>query len=84
VMKWRRMRWAGHVAHTGERRGLYGVLVLKNEGKSLILRPRHRWDDNIKMYLQEVGCEGKDWINLAQNRGRLRALLNAVTNFRVP
>ena len=51
-----RMRWAGHVAHMGEGRGMYGVLVGKPEGKRPLGRPRHRWKDNIKMDLQEVGC----------------------------
>ena len=61
------MRWAGYVARMGERRGVYGVLVGKPEGK----RPRCRWEDNIKMYLQEVGCGAMDWIRLAQDKDRL-------------
>jgi len=78
------MRWAGHVARMGERRGVYSVLVGKPEGKSSLGRPRHRWDNNIKMDLQEVGCVGMDWIELAQGRGILWALVNAVMNLRVP
>jgi len=70
VIKSRRMRWAGHVAHMGERRGVYRVLVGKPEGKRPLGRPRHRWEDNIKMELQEVGCGGMDWIELAQDRDR--------------
>jgi len=54
----------------GERRGVYRVLVGKPEGKRPLWRDRHRWEDNIKMNLQEVGCGGKDWIELAQDRDR--------------
>jgi len=68
----------------GERGDIYGVLVGKPEGKRLLGRPRGRWEDNIKMNLQEVGCEGMDWIELAQDRDRWRALVNAVMNLRVP
>ena len=84
VIKSRRMRWAGHVAHMGEGRGVYRVLVGKSEGKRPLGRPRPRWEDNIKMDLQEVGFRGMDWIKLAQDRDRWRALVNAVMNPRVP
>jgi len=67
----------------GERRDVYRVLVGKPEGKSPLGRPRHRWEDNIKMDLQEVGCGGMNWIELAQERDRWWALLNAVMNLRV-
>jgi hypothetical protein len=60
-----RMRWVWHIARMGERRGVYRVLVGKPEGKRPIGRPRHRWEDNIKMDLQEVGCGGIDWIELS-------------------
>jgi len=78
------MRRAGHVARMGERRGVYSVLIGKPEGRRPLGRPRLRWEDNIKMDLQEVGCEGMDWIDLTQDRNRWRALVNAVMNLRVP
>ena len=68
----------------GEIRGAYRVLVGKYEGKRPLGRARRRWEDNIKMGLQEVGCEGMDWIELARDRDRWRALVNAVMNLRVP
>ena len=61
------MRWAGHVARMGERRGVYRVLVGKSKGKRPLGRPRHGWEDIITMYLQEVGCGGMDWIELTQD-----------------
>ena len=64
------MRLAGHVARMGERRDIYRVLVGKPEGKRPLGRPRRRREDNIKMDLQKVGCEGVDWIELAQDRDR--------------
>ena len=64
--------------------GICSVLVRKPVGMRPSGRPRHRWEDNIKMDLQEVGCEGMDWIDLAQDRDRWRALVNAVMNFGVP
>ena len=77
------MRWAERVARMGERRGVYKILVGKPERKSPLGRPRSRWEDNIKIGLHEVGCEGVDWIELAQDRDGWRALVNAVMNFRV-
>ena len=74
----------GELAYMGERRGVYRVLVGKPEGKSPMGRPRRRWDDNIKVDLQEVGYGGMDWIELAQDRDKRRVLVNAVSNFRVP
>jgi hypothetical protein len=84
VIKSRRMRWAEHVAIIGEERGAYRVLVGKPEGKRPMGRPRRRWEDNIKMDLQEVRCGVLDWIELAQDRDKCWALLNAVMNHWVP
>jgi hypothetical protein len=67
----------------GEERGVYRVLVGKAEGKRPMGRPRRRWEDNIRMNLQEAGCGGMDWIRLAQDRDRWRAIVNAVINLRV-
>jgi hypothetical protein len=80
VIKSRTVRWAGHVAWMGEERGVYRVLVGKPEGKMPLGRPRHRWEDNIRMDLQEVGCGGMDWIGLAQDRDRWWVIVNAVMN----
>jgi hypothetical protein len=84
VIKARRMRWAGHVARMGEVRGAYNILVGRPKGRGPLGRPRRRWDDNIKMDLREVGFGGVDWIHLAQDRDRWRALVNTVMNLRVP
>ena len=83
VIKWRRMRWAGHVARMGEERGVYRVLVGKLEGKRPLGRPRRTWVD-IRMDLQEVGCGYIDWIGLAQDIDRWRTLVSAVMNLGVP
>ena len=80
VIKSRRMRWAGHVACMGEGRGMYRLLVGRPGGKRPMGRPRHRWEDNIKVDLQEVGCGSMDWISVAQDRDTWRALVNAVMN----
>jgi len=68
----------------GESRGVYRVLVGKPEGKRALGRPRCRWEANIKMDLQEVGCGGMDWIELAQDRDRWQTVVSAVMNLRVP
>jgi hypothetical protein len=74
----------GHVARMGERRGAYTILVGRPEGRRPLGRPRRRWEDNIKTDLEEVGWVGMDWIELAQDRDRWRALVNAVMNLWVP
>jgi hypothetical protein len=80
----RRMRWVGHVAWKGEKRNVYRLLVRKPEGKRPLGRPRRRWIDKIKMDLLEIGVSVVDWIGLAQDRYRWRALVNSVMNLRVP
>ena len=77
------MRCAGHVARMWEKRGVHRVLVGKTEGKRTLGRPRRRWEDNIKMDLQKVGRGFADWIELAQDRDRWRALVSSVMKFRV-
>jgi hypothetical protein len=84
ILKVGRMRWAGHVSQIGEKRNAYRLLVGKPEGRRPLGRPRHRWLDNIRMDHVEVGWGDVDWIGLAQDRGRWRALGNSVLNLRVP
>ena len=84
VIKSRRMRWAGNVAHIGEERGAYRVSVGKPQGKGPLGRPRRRSVYSIEMDLQEVGCGYVDWIGLAQVRDSWRTLVSAVMNLRVP
>jgi hypothetical protein len=83
-MKARKMRWAGHEARMGEKRNAYRLLVGKPEGRRPLARPRCRWVDNIGMDLVEVGWGDVDWIGLAQDRDRWRALVNSVLSFWVP
>jgi hypothetical protein len=84
IMKSRKMRWAGHVARMGEKRNVYRLLVGKQKGKRPLGRPRLRWIDNIKMTLLETGLSVVNWIGLAQDRYRWRALVNSVMNLRFP
>jgi hypothetical protein len=84
VIKARRMKWAGHVAHMGEVRGAYNILVGRPEGRRPLGRPRCIWEDNIKMDLREIGFGDVDWIHWAQDMDRWRALVNTVMNPRVP
>jgi hypothetical protein len=84
MIKSRRMRWAGHVARMGEKGNAYRILVGNPEGKRPLGRPRRRWVDNIKLDLREIGWDGRDWIDLAQDRDQWKALVNAVMNLRVP
>jgi hypothetical protein len=78
-----RMRWAGHVARMGEERKVYKVLVGKPEGKRPLERPKRRWEDGIRMVIKEIGLGVVDWIRLAQDRDRCRAVVSAVMNLRV-
>jgi hypothetical protein len=82
MVKSRRMRWAGNVARMGEDRGVHRVLVGKPEGERPLGRPRRRWEDNIKMDLQEVGGGRRNWMDLARDRDRWRALVGTVRDFR--
>jgi hypothetical protein len=84
VIKSKRMRWVGHVAHMGEGRGVYGVLVGRPKSKRPLGRPRHRWEDNIKMDLREIWIDGVNWIQLAQDSVQWQAFVNIVMNLQVP
>jgi hypothetical protein len=84
VIKTRRMRWAGHLARMGVGRGVYRVLVGRPKSKRPLGRPRHRWEDNIKMDLREIGIDEANWIQLAQDRVQWQACVNTVMDLRVP
>jgi hypothetical protein len=84
VIKSRRMRWVEHVAHMGEGRGVYRVLVGRPKGKRPLGRPRHRWEENIKLDLGETGIDGANWIHLAQDRVQLQAFVNTMLNLQIP
>jgi hypothetical protein len=84
IIKSRRMRWVGHIARMGEKRNAHRLSVGKPEGKRTLGRPRGRWVNNIRMDLGEVGWSDVDWIGLAKDRNRWRALVNSVLNLRVP
>jgi hypothetical protein len=78
------MRWAGHLARMGDKRRVHSLLVGKSEGKSPLGRPRCRWEDNIKIELQEAGGDCGDWMELAQDRNRWRAQMGMLKDFRDP
>jgi hypothetical protein len=84
LIKSRRLRWAGHVAQMGEKRYEHRLLVGKPEGRRPLRKPRCRWVDNIKMDLAEIGWSGVNWIGLARDRDKCRALVNTIMNPRVP
>jgi hypothetical protein len=84
VIKSRRMRWVGHVAHMRDGRGVYRVLAGRPEGKRPVGRPRRRWEDNIKLDLREIGIDRANWIQLAQDRVQWLTCVNTVMNLRVP
>jgi hypothetical protein len=84
IIKSRRMRWAGHVARMGEKSYVHRLMMGKPEGKRPLAKPRRRWIDNIKTDLFEIGLKVVDWIGLAQDRYRWRALVNSVMNLQVP
>jgi hypothetical protein len=84
VNKSKRLRWAWHVACIGERRGTYRVLMGKPERKRPLVGLRHGWGDNIHTDVREASWGGINWIDVAQDRNRWQALVNAVMNLRVP
>jgi hypothetical protein len=84
MIKSRRMRWVGRVARMGAKRKVYRLLVRKPEGKRPLGRPRRRWVYNVMMDLGEKGWSGLDWVGLAEDRNKWRALVNAVMYLRVP
>jgi hypothetical protein len=81
-VEWRRMRWVGHMAHMGEERKVYRILMGKSEGKRPLERPRHRWEDGIRMDLRETGWGSVQWIQMAQDRGQWWTLMNTAMNLR--
>ena len=84
VIKSRRMRWAGHVARMKEGRSAFKILTGKPTGKIPLARPRRRWEDNIRMDLEEIGINASNWVDSAQDRDYWIALVNASLNLRVP
>jgi hypothetical protein len=84
VIKSRRMRWVGHAACMGEGRGVYRVLVGEPQGRRPLGRPRHRWEDNVKLDVREIGIDGTNWIQLARDRARWRAFVNTAMGLRGP
>ena len=84
VIKSRRLRWAGHVARMEEGRSAFKILTGKPTGKRLLGRPKRRWEDNIRMDLEEISTNAGNWVESTQDRNYWRALVNAALNFRVP
>jgi hypothetical protein len=84
LLESRKMKWAGHVGRMGEGRGVYRLLVGRPEGKRPMGRPRHRWEDNIKVDLREIGIDGANWIHLAQDGLQWRAFVSTEVNLQVP
>ena len=84
VIKYRRLRWAGHVARLEEGRSAFKILTGKSTGNIVLGRPRLRWEDNIRMDLKEIGTNTRNWINLAQDRDALETLVNAALDLRAP
>ena len=83
-IKSRRLRWAGHVARMEEGRSVFKILTGKPTGKRPLGRPRRRWEDNIRMDLEEIGIYAGNWVDSAQDRNYCRAIVNAELNLRVP
>ena len=84
MIKSRRLRWAGHVARMEEGRSAFKISTGKPAGKRPLGRPRRRWEDNIRMDLEEIGINTKNWVDLAQDRDYWRALVNVALKFQVP
>ena len=84
VIKSRRLRWADHIGRMYEGRSAFKILTRKPTGKRPLGRPRRRWENNIRMYLEEIGINARNWVDSAQDRNYWRALVNAALNLRVP
>ena len=84
VIKSRRLRWAGHVARMEEGRSAFKILIGKPTGKRSLGRPRRRWEDNIRLDLEEIGINTRSWVDSAQDRDYWRALVNAALNLQIP
>jgi hypothetical protein len=84
MIKSRRMRWAGYAARLGQKKNACRISVGNPEGKRSLGRPRRRWVDTIKLYLREIGWDGMDWIDLAQDTDQWRTFVKAVMNLLVP